>query len=130
MGSAATDDGEGFVSSTSYEPSTRPDGGPTFGVGDSAVVQVQTLDEPVQWRQAWWAAEHTGVEPEDLVMAITAEAWTVWGRVLTSVGVDRSWLATVVGGYRRELWLWLVGERTWEQTSAGLAGRVTRRLAR
>jgi len=130
MGSATTDDGEGFVSSTSHEPGIRPDGGPTFGVGDSTAAQVPTIDEPAQWRQTWWAAERAGHDPEDLVMAITAEAWTAWGRVLASAGADRSWLATVVGGYRRELWLWLVGERTWEQTCTGLAGRVTRRLAR
>jgi hypothetical protein len=29
-------------------------------------------------------------------------------------------------GYARELWLWLVGERTWEQCYDGLSGRIGR----
>ena len=35
----------------------------------------------------------------------------------------------VCANYRRELWLWLVGERTWEQCVSGLTGRLSRRLA-
>ena len=30
--------------------------------------------------------------------------------------------------YQRELWLWLVGERTWAQCLSGLEGRFSRRL--
>lgn len=130
MGSGTTDDSGGIVSPTSHDLSTRLDGGPTFGVGPSTAVELPKLDEPVQWRRRWWAAEHAAANPEDLVTAITAEAWAAWELVLASAGADRSWLAAVVDGYRRELWLWLVGERTWEQSSAGLSGRVTRRLAR
>ena len=32
--------------------------------------------------------------------------------------------------YERELWLWLVGERTWEQCVSGLGGRLLRRSVR
>ena len=34
----------------------------------------------------------------------------------------------VVAGYRSELWLWVMGERTWAQSADGLLGRVRRRL--
>jgi len=34
----------------------------------------------------------------------------------------------VCKGYERELWLWLVGERTWTQCASGLEGRFLRRL--
>ena len=34
----------------------------------------------------------------------------------------------VCKGYERELWLWLVGERTWAQCASGLEGRFSRRL--
>ena len=37
-------------------------------------------------------------------------------------------LQLIVAGYDRELWLWLLGERTWAQCADGLAGRVRRRL--
>jgi hypothetical protein len=30
--------------------------------------------------------------------------------------------------FRRELWLWLIGDRQWLQYVTGLAGRVVRRL--
>jgi hypothetical protein len=34
----------------------------------------------------------------------------------------------IVTGYCRELWLWVMGERTWAQSAGGLLGRVQRRL--
>ena len=36
----------------------------------------------------------------------------------------------IVADYRREIWLWLAGERTWAQCCSGLIGRITRRLRR
>ena len=42
-------------------------------------------------------------------------------------GMGRAELGAVVGGYRREIWLWLTGERTWAQCCAGLIGRARRR---
>lgn len=32
-------------------------------------------------------------------------------------------------GYTRELWLWVAGERTWDQCAEGLSGRISRRRA-
>ena len=54
----------------------------------------------------------------------------LWGRwrVLERSGVDRAAFAEVLGGYRRELWLWLAGERTWAQCCSGLLGRLARRF--
>ncbi len=37
-------------------------------------------------------------------------------------------LRRIVVGYRREIWLWLAGERTWAQCCSGLIGRISRRL--
>lgn len=56
--------------------------------------------------------------------------WQRWRSALEPVGMDREAFIDVVVGYRRELWLWLVGERPWEQFISGLAGRVVRRLPR
>ena len=44
-----------------------------------------------------------------------------------SVGVD---IEAACRSYDRELWLWLVGERTWEQCVSGLGGRLLRRSVR
>ncbi len=97
------------------------------GVPDEAREAVlPRIEEPASFRDSWWAAERRGDTPPDLVLEIAGMAWAHWGAHLP--GVDATWVAAVVGGYRRELWLWLVGERTWEQALAGLAGRVRRRL--
>jgi hypothetical protein len=42
--------------------------------------------------------------------------------------MDREAFVDVIISYRRELWLWLMGERQWDQCVSGLAGRVARRL--
>ena len=51
------------------------------------------------------------------------------GAALASAGVDEDELGLIVLGYRREIWLWLAGERTWAQCCSGLIGRITRRIA-
>jgi len=54
--------------------------------------------------------------------------WRRWQPVLEPVGCSREEFVDIVVAYRRELWLWLLGDRRWEQYVAGLAGRVVRRL--
>lgn len=54
--------------------------------------------------------------------------WSQWGPVLGPAGMDRAAMASVVAGYRRELWYWLLGDRIWPQVATGLAGRLLRRL--
>jgi hypothetical protein len=51
--------------------------------------------------------------------------WRAVGRT----GLARAGFDAIVLGYRRELWLWLAGERTWAQCCSGLVGRIERRLA-
>ena len=59
---------------------------------------------------------------------VTAWFWSRW-RSLASSGLNEEGLGLIVLGYRRELWLWLAGERTWAQCCSGLIGRINRRLA-
>ncbi len=54
--------------------------------------------------------------------------WSRW-RSLAGVGLSESDLCAMVLGYRREIWLWLAGERTWAQCCSGLIGRISRRIA-
>jgi hypothetical protein len=54
--------------------------------------------------------------------------WERWGPALEPAGMDRDRFQEIVTGYRRELWLWVMGERTWTQCVGGLLGRVRRRL--
>jgi len=65
------------------------------------------------------------IEKED---GIAAWLWERW-RVLESAGLDRARFFTIVTQYKREIWLWLMGERTWAQCCSGLIGRIDRRIA-
>jgi hypothetical protein len=87
-------------------------------------------DEPVGRRDRWYAAVLAGAPLHEVVEGAdgVAEWLFVRWRVLATVGLDAKDFATLVGGYRREIWLWLGGERTWAQCCSGLAGRVSRRL--
>lgn len=58
---------------------------------------------------------------------LTDQLWPHWAATLEPHDVTNDHLAQVVAGYRRELWLWIVGERTWEHTLTALAGRLWRR---
>lgn len=83
-------------------------------------------DEPLGRRENWWRAALDDT-PFDVVVAEVAEwLWARW-RSVERAGIDCDQFGAVVGGYRRELWLWLVGERTWEQCCSGLIGRIERR---
>jgi hypothetical protein len=61
---------------------------------------------------------------------ITRRLWQAWGPELRGRGMPRREFREVVQGYRRELWLWVAGERTWRQCAEGLEGRTRRRLIR
>ena len=88
--------------------------------------------EPVELRRGTRALiERDPVQGAALVDAgswIADPLWAVWGPALQAAGMDRDRFGEVVAGYRRELWLWVMGERTWAHAAAGLLGRVQRRL--
>ncbi len=89
-------------------------------------------DEPLAHGEAWWGA--VVEQGRELKAVLTEEdglapwLWSRW-RSLASVGMREDDLAGVVVEYRREIWLWLAGERTWAQCCSGLIGRIDRRLA-
>lgn len=87
-------------------------------------------DEPTALMERWLGVVRSGqgldrvLEGED---GLTSWFWSRW-RSLEAVGLDEEELGRIVDGYRRELWLWLAGERTWAQCCAGLIGRIDRRI--
>jgi hypothetical protein len=95
-----------------------------------APVQLHTPDEPEERRDRWRDALLGGADLDDVVTGtggVSDWLWARW-RVLERAGMDRAGFDAVVSGYRRELWLWLVGDRTWAPCCAGMIGRVERRL--
>ena len=89
-------------------------------------------EEPVELRASTRALIEA--EPERGAAVVDAGSWIAdplwerWGPALEPAGMDRERFLDVVAGYRRELWLWVMGERTWAHSGGGLLGRVQRRL--
>jgi hypothetical protein len=87
-------------------------------------------DEPTGRAVAWLSAV---LEGDDLTTVLRAEdglipwLWSRWN-TLRTVGLTRDEFEEIVMGYRREIWLWLAGERIWSQCCSGLVGRLSRRI--
>ena len=95
-------------------------------------VSLALPEEPVELRRRTRALIED--DPAEGAAVVDAGAWVadplwgVWGPTLELAGMDRDRFGGIVAGYRRELWLWVMGERTWAQSAGGLLGRVQRRL--
>ena len=87
-------------------------------------------DEPTAHAQRWLSSIIEGQNLADVLRAEDGFVEWLWARwsVLRQAGVTRAEFEGTVLGYRREIWLWLAGERVWSQCCAGLIGRVSRRI--
>jgi hypothetical protein len=97
------------------------------------VTSIPTLhvpDEPTVRADAWLAKIADG---HDLATVLRADdgfvpwLWSRWS-TLGQAGVTQEEFSELVIAYRREIWLWLAGERIWTQCCSGLIGRVGRRI--
>lgn len=100
----------------------------------AAGVQLPVTPEPTAVKRATrtFAEEHPTraaellAEPE----GTATHLWERWAPELERGGMSHEEFLAVLHAYRRELWHWLWGDRTWEQCSQGLAGRLARRAGR
>ncbi len=91
-------------------------------------VRPHVPDEPAQ-RDRWRAEVVRGTELVTVLGAPDGLIQWLWARwhALQGAGWTRDGFAGVALGYRRELWLWMAGERTWAHCCSGLLGRLGRR---
>jgi hypothetical protein len=54
--------------------------------------------------------------------------WSAWGSQLETAGAESDALAAHLGSCRREVWLWIMGERTWDELARLVSGGVLRRV--
>lgn len=97
------------------------------------VVAAPTLhlpDEPAARARGWLTKVLEGQNLADVLSGEDGVVEWLWARwsVLQQAGVTRAEFEGIVLGYRREIWLWLAGERVWTQCCGGLIGRVDRRI--
>ncbi len=87
--------------------------------------------EPEGVRRLLRAALLDGAEWEEQFgpeLGLGEVLWPAWEEALSSGGLDREQFGSVLRGYRREVWFWVLGDRIWAQMVTGLAGRLARRL--
>jgi hypothetical protein len=103
--------------------------GPSAEAGHSPV-RLHMPEEPILLRQRWCDAIGGGAGSEAVIFGdggLTDWLWSRW-TVVEQRGVDRGRFESVVRGCRREFWLWLAGERPWEDCCASVIGRIDRRF--
>jgi hypothetical protein len=96
----------------------------------TAAPALHVPDEPTARADAWLAAVIDGTDLTDVLRAedgLIPWLWSRWNTVGKS-GLTYDDFSQIVVGYRREIWLWLAGERIWSQCCSGLLGRVGRRI--
>ena len=87
-------------------------------------------DEPTALAEQWLDDVVSGQTLEAVFggeSGLGAWLWHRW-RSLAAAGLAQADFDAIVLSSRRELWLWLAGERTWAQACSGLLGRIERRL--
>ena len=98
----------------------------------TALAELTLPEEPVELRRRTRALVEQdparGAAVVDGGAFLADPLWERWGPALEAAGLSRDRFGQIVAGYRRELWLWVMGERTWAQSAGGLLGRVQRRL--
>jgi hypothetical protein len=89
-------------------------------------------DEPTQTKAEIRALLEDSPEEGGRVIADAAFVsdllWEKWGDDLEGAGMGYTRFLEISRSYAGEFRLWVVGERPWNHCSAGLAGRLLRRL--
>jgi hypothetical protein len=90
-------------------------------------------DEPVELGEGLRDALLAGLDwregfSDDICVGVWL--WNLWQPTLEPIGFGRDEFVAAVIETKRELWLWLIGDRLWNQYVTGLAGRIGRRVPR
>lgn len=97
------------------------EGGPRLEIPDEPLELKTGLRDALLDGRDWRAGFS-----DDICIALWL--WALWQPALEPDGMSREDFVDAVIADKRELWLWLMGERQWLGFVTGLAGRVTRRL--
>jgi hypothetical protein len=109
-------------------PDARPSA--AQGARERLTERLEDIEEPGALRQKLRNLARNDPEfaQSEAIRLFSAWLWRRWRPELTPFGYTPRELRALLGGDRRELWLWLMGDRPFAQLAQGVAGRVTRRL--
>jgi hypothetical protein len=86
-------------------------------------------DEPLELKTLLRAA--VGEDPPAGRVVALAEVaallWHDWAEALVPAGMDETTFDAIVAGATNEVWLWVMGDRPYDQLVASIAGRTIRR---
>jgi hypothetical protein len=95
----------------------------------SAQPVLEAPEEPLELKALLRAA--VGESPvagrEVALSNVTELFWGEWQDSLAAFAVDEVQFAAIVAGATNEVWLWVMGDRPFEQLVASIAGRTIRR---
>jgi hypothetical protein len=97
--------------------------------GRRAPADLRVLDEPVELLAELRAAarDRPAVAREDAPALLALYAADAWEDQLEVFGLPLSLVTHAFETCRREIWLWVDGDRRWQQLAGHLAQRVVRR---
>jgi hypothetical protein len=88
-------------------------------------------DEPVELKSFLRTA--VGEDPPAGRVVALAEVaamfWRDWEAALAPFGMDEETFDSVIAGATNEVWLWVMGDRPFDQLVASVAGRTLRRTS-
>ncbi len=119
-----------------------PQGAPAAATGDPAVGKdalvradagspsLRLLREPERLRRELreLVGENPAAAKDAIARRLSERLWRAWRPELAPRGGSAQALRSVVAGDGVETWLWVLGDRQWDQLVEGLAGRVARRV--
>jgi hypothetical protein len=112
-------------------PATRS-GRRTEGAGDLGVLGVLgVLDEPLDVLSELRAAvaDQPAAVRARAPELLASHAVSVWGAQLEPLGIPVTVVTRAFEASRREIWLWVSGDRRWGQLASYLANRVLRQAS-
>ncbi len=75
------------------------------------------------------AADRPAVARARAPRALASYAFEQWREALGPLGIDGGLLLQAFERGKREIWLWVTGDRRWSQLAPSLAARVARRAS-
>jgi hypothetical protein len=88
------------------------------------------LEEPLDLKRdlRQFVGDNPDLGPQEVAARLARYLWGIWESQLLPHGVTQEDFRSVCKGAEREAWLWVFGDRVWEQLASAIAGRVVRRI--